>query len=208
MGMGVGVVEEVEGVCQSSMRDPRGAVDFVFDLSGSCEDDEGSTTGGSDSLSFLTSPSPAIPAAAASLLLANALFPFVTPALEPIPIPAPAPAPFIPPNPVTPPALPPTERCCTAGKPVLLVFVFERNGRGVDDAGGEEEDREGRGEEDEGEGSGFRSSMEPMSGLWVCACCCAIICLSLVQHTAQISDRIGTSEKQQAECRPGLRGRK
>lgn len=164
--VGAGVEEEVEGVCQSSMRDPSGAVGFEFNFSGSCEDDEGMTTGGSDSLSFLTSPSPT---AAASLLLANALFPFAPPALEPIPIPAPAP--FIPPNPV--PPLPRTERCCTAGKPVLLVFVFERNGRGVDDAGDEEEDGDEREVEERGEGEerGFRSSMEPMSGLWVCVCC-------------------------------------
>lgn len=163
MGMGVGVVEEVEGVCQSSIRDPSGADDFELDFSGSWEDDddEGMTTGGSDGLSFLTSPSPA---AAASLLLANALFPFVTPALEPIPIPAPAPAPFIPPNPVRP--LSRTDRCCTAGNPVLL--VLENDGRDATD------DDEERGDEGEGEGSGFRSSMEPMSGLWVCVCCCAI----------------------------------
>lgn len=162
----MGVVEvEVEGVCQSSMRDPRGAVDLDLDFSDSCEDgDEGSTTGGSDSLSFFMSPTPALPAAAASLLLANALFPFVTPALEPIPIPAPAPAPFIPPNPVRP--LSRTDRCCTAGNPVLL--VLENDGRDATD------DDEERGDEGEGEGSGFRSSMEPMSGLWVCVCCCAI----------------------------------
>lgn len=110
VGAGVRVVEdvEVEGVCQSSIRDPSGAADleFEFDFSGSCEDDEGITTGGSDSLSFLISPSPTIPAAA-SLLLANALFPFAPPALEPALVPIPVP--FIPPNPV--PALPPIERC-------------------------------------------------------------------------------------------------
>lgn len=162
VGVGIDVVEEVkvEGVCQSSMRDPRGAKDFDLDFcSCSCEDDEEITTGGSNGLSFLTFPSPA---AAASLLLANALFPFVPPALVPIP----APVPLIPPNPPNPvPTLPPTERCCTTGNPVLL--EFEENGR----VGDVDEDVDERGE---GEERGLRSSIEPMSGLWVCVCCCAI----------------------------------